>query len=120
MSAQSAARFDAGEAVRGHATFETKDTGFKIVQASFFAAASSDLAVSMYQIGAGNAREAGFGSWWQDSPVAFAISKSAVTVAFAYGLERLHKTKPKLAFWLGIAATSVEGSLVVLNAQTGR
>jgi hypothetical protein len=99
------------------------DQAFNIVLGGFFTAASSDLAVSMYRIQEGSARERGFGSWWQDSPVAFAVSKSAMAVAFAYGLKRVHKTRPKTAWVMGIAATSFESWLVVRSAripQAGR
>ena len=93
------------------------DRAFNVVLGGFFTAASSDLAVSMYQIQEGSARERGFGSWWQDSPVAFAASKSAMAVAFAYGLKRVHKTRPKTAWVMGIAATSFESWLVVRGAR---
>jgi hypothetical protein len=112
--------FEPPDASRERLPVVAHDRGFAIVQASFIGAASMDLAVSMYQIASGNAREGGFGAWWQDSPVAFAASKSAVAVAFAYGLERLHRTRPKLAFVLGVVATSVEGSLVVRSARMER
>ena len=99
------------------------DRAFNIVLGGFVTAASSDLAVSMYRIQEGSARERGFGSWWQDSPVAFAASKTAMAVAFAYGLKRVHKTRPKTAWVMGIAATSFESWLVVRSAgitQAGR
>jgi len=102
---------------------DRRDRAFNIVLGGFFTAASSDLAVSMYRIQEGSARERGFGSWWQDSPVAFAASKSAMAVAFAYGLKRVHKTRPKTAWVMGIAATSFESWLVVRSAripQAGR
>lgn len=94
-----------------------RDRAFNLVLGSFFTAASSDLAVSMYQIGRGAARERGFGSWWQDQPVVFATSKSAMAVAFGYGLQRLRKSRPKTALVMGVVATSVEGWLVVRNAR---
>jgi hypothetical protein len=90
---------------------------FDVVIGSFIVTASSDVAVSMYQIGRGQAREIGFGAWWQDSPVLFSASKSAMTVAFAYGLKRVHKSRPKTAFVMGIVATTVEGLLVVRSAR---
>ncbi len=99
------------------------DRPFNIVLGSFFTAASSDLAVSMYRIEEGSARERGFGSWWQDSPVLFATTKSAMAAAFAYGLKRLHKTRPKTAWVMGVAATTFESWLVVRSAripQTGQ
>ena len=102
---------------KGDRALTNNDRAFKIVVGSFFAAASSDLAVSMYQIGRGSARERGFGSWWQDSPVAFATSKTAMAAAFAYGLQRVHKTRPKTAFIMGLAATAVESLLVVRGAR---
>jgi hypothetical protein len=83
-------------------TLASDDGAFHIVLGSFVTAAGTDVAVSMYQIGCGTAREAGFGSWWQDSPVAFAATKSALTALFAYQLQRLHRTRPKAAFVLGI------------------
>jgi hypothetical protein len=97
-------------------TLASDDGAFHIVLGSFVTAAGTDVAVSMYQIGCGTAREAGFGSWWQDSPVAFAATKSALTALFAYQLQRLHRTRPKAAFvesW----ATRVEAALVARTAR---
>ena len=86
------------------------DALFRSVTAALAITTSTDLSISMYQIGKGNAREAGFGSAWQDSPVAFAISKSAVAAGFMYGLQRLHKNHPKTAIILGIAPAPKAGS----------
>ena len=98
-------------------TLASDDGKFHAVLGAFVTAAGTDVAVSMYQIGRGTAREAGFGSWWQDSPVAFAATKSALTALFAYQLQRLHKTRPRTAFILGIASTSVEVALVARSAR---
>ena len=93
---------------------------FNFVLGSFVTAAGTDVAVSMYQIGRGTAREAAFGAMWQDSPVAFAATKSALTALFGYQLQRLHRTRPKAAFILGIAATSAEAALVARSAWIAR
>ena len=93
------------------------DGAFHVVLGAFVTAAGTDVAVSMYQIGRGTAREAAFGSWWQDSPVAFSVTKSALTALFAYQLQRLHRSQPKAAFILGIASTSVEAALVARSAR---
>lgn len=98
-------------------TVDRSDARFDFVLGAFLTAAGSDVALSMYKIGNGSAREAGFGAWWQDSPVAFAVTKSAVSAAFAYELQRLHQTRPKAAFVVGIAATAIEASLVARTAQ---
>lgn len=103
---------DGAVAARDHS-----DPKFNFVLGAFITAAGTDLAVSMYQIGKGNAREGGFGGAWQDSPVAFAVSKSAMTALFAYGLQRIHRDRPKTAFILGIAQTALEGYLVVRSAR---
>ena len=105
---------------RGGLTSSTghQDEGpFHAVSAAFIIAASTDLSVSMYQIGRGAAREGGFGAQWQDSPVAFAVTKSAMAAAFTYGLQRMHRNRPKAAFVLGVAATAVEGWLTVRSAR---
>jgi len=94
-----------------------RDGAFHLVMGAYVAAAGADMAVSMYQIGQGNAREVGFGAWWQDSPVAFAVSKGAVTALFAYGMQELHRSKPKTAMILGIVATSAEMALVARSAR---
>jgi hypothetical protein len=99
------------------ATAASDDGAFHVVLGAFVTAAGTDVAVSMYQIGRGTAREAAFGSWWQDSPVAFAATKSALTALFAYQLQRLHRTRPKAAFILGIASASVEAALVARSAR---
>lgn len=93
------------------------DTRFTIVLGSFITAAGTDAAVSMYQIGRGSGREVGFGKWWQDSPVAFAATKSALTAVFAHQLTRLHQKRPKTALVIGIAATAIEAGLIVRGAR---
>jgi hypothetical protein len=93
------------------------DRLFQSLNAAFVIAAGTDVSVSMYQIGRGAARESAFGAPWQDSPVAFAITKSAMTAAFAFGLQRIHKNRPKTAFVLGIAATALESWLAVRSAR---
>src|SRR6185436_5020504 len=93
------------------------DRLFRAVSVSFLITASADLSSSMYHIGQGTAREVGFGAPWQDSPVAFTVTKSAMAAGFALALERLHKTKPKTAVVLGLAATALEGWLTVRNLQ---
>jgi hypothetical protein len=90
---------------------------FQVALGTFIAAASSDVALSMYQIGRGSAREAGFGWWWPNDPVKLAVTKSVTTALFAYELQKIHKTRPKLAFALGIAATTIESSLAVRSAR---
>ena len=92
------------------------DKAFQFTMGAFVTAAGSDITLSMYQIGRGNAREAGFGRWWQDEPVALAISKSAAIALFAYELQAVHKRRPKLALVLGIAATALESALAVRSA----
>jgi len=98
-------------------TLAGSDGAFHIVLGAFVTAAGTDVAVSMYQIGRGTAREAAFGAWWQDSPVAFAVTKSALTAVFASQLQRLHRTRPRAAFILGIASASVEAALVARSAR---
>ena len=98
-------------------TRASDDGPFHVVLGAFVTAAGTDVAVSMYQIGRGTAREAAFGSWWQDSPVAFAATKSALTALFAYQLQRVHRTRPKTAMLLGIIGTSVEATLVARSAR---
>jgi hypothetical protein len=93
------------------------DRHFPVLLAAFTTTASADLAISMYQIGRGAAREAAFGSKWQNSPVAFALSKSGMAAVFAVGLQRLHKDRPKAAFILGLSATVMESFLVVRAAR---
>jgi len=95
----------------------TTDRKFPLLLAAFTTAASADLAVSMYQIGRGAAREAAFGSKWQNAPVAFALTKSGMAAVFAVGLQRMHKDRPKAAFVLGLSATVVESFLVVRAAR---
>ena len=105
---------------RGTITPAGDDLAFHFVLGTFVTAAGADVAVSMYQIGRGTAREAAFGAMWQDSPVAFAATKSALTALFAYQLQRLHRTRPKAAFILGIAATGAESALVARSAWIAR
>jgi len=90
--------------------------GIHLVTAAFVTLAGTDLALSTYQIGSGAGREQGFGASWQDSPVAFAISKSAMSATFVYAIQRLHKSRPKTALVIGIAATAMEGWLVARGA----
>ncbi len=116
------ARFENGHAagpIGNEATADgyRSDPKFNFVLGAFIAAAGTDLAVSMYQIGRGTARDRGFGAAWQDSPVAFAATKSTMTAVFAFGLQRLHRDRPKTALIMGIAATAVESLLVVRSAR---
>jgi hypothetical protein len=112
------AHFDnSGAVTEGTAAGDRRDAKFTFVLGAFVTAAGTDLAVSMYQIGRGTARERGFGAPWQDSPVAFAATKSGMTALFAYGLQRIHKDRPKTAMILGIAATAMESLLVVRSAR---
>ncbi len=92
------------------------DLLFRSLSIAFAGAASADISLSMYQINRGTAREVGFGAQWQDSPVAFAVTKGLMATAFVYGLQRMHKTRPKTAFVLGLAATAVEGWLAARAA----
>ena len=87
-----------------------------IVTGAFIAMAVADIATSTYQIDRNVARERGFGAAWQDSPAAFTASKIAVTGVFAYCLQRMHKTRPKTAIALGVAATAVEAMLAGRSA----
>lgn len=111
--------FDASAAVAAAAVAaeDRNNARFHFVMGAFITAASTDLAVSMYQIGRGAARERAFGAHWQDSPVAFAATKSAMTAIFVFGAQRLHKERPKTAIILGIAQTAVEALLVVRSAR---
>jgi hypothetical protein len=104
-------------AADGMPAADRSDIKFNVVMGAFITAAGTDIAVSMYQIGRGAARERGFGAPWQDSPVAFAATKSAMTAVFVFGLQRLHKDRPKTALILGIAQTAVESLLVVRSAR---
>jgi len=102
----------------GEATSAEKtDTRFQIVLGSFITAAGTDIALSMYAIGQGTAREVGFGAAWQHSPVAFAVTKSALTALYAFELQKLHKSRPKTAMVLGIIGTAIETSLVARTAR---
>jgi len=95
-----------------------KDDGhFPVVLGAFLTASSADLAVSMYQIGRGAAREAAFGSGWEHAPVAFALSKSGAAALFAIGVQKMHKDRPKAALVVGVSATIVESLLVVRAAR---
>jgi hypothetical protein len=95
-----------------------KDSGrFPLLLGAFTTAASADLAITMYQIGHGTAREVGFGSKWQRAPVPFALTKSGMAALFVVGLQRMHKDRPKTAFILGLSATIMESMLVVRSAR---
>jgi hypothetical protein len=111
-----AASGSAGADQKG-ATASRGDGHMPLVLGAFITAASADLAVSMYQIGRGAAREAAFGASWQDAPVPFAVSKSAMAALFVFGVQRIHKDRPKAALILGISATIVESMLVVRAAR---
>ena len=79
------AQFDNGNPSvnEGMTAGDRRDGKFTFVMGAFITAAGNDLAVSMYQIGRGTAGERGFGGPWQDSPVAFAATKSGMTALFA-------------------------------------
>ena len=96
-----------------------RDSLFRVVTGTYIAAAGADIAVSMYQIDRGVARERGLGAQWQDSPAAFAITKGALAATFVYGIHRMHERRPKTAIALGIAATALETLLTVRSARIG-
>ena len=96
-----------------------EDGKFQFVLGAFLTAAGTDIATTMYYVGQGTAREAGFGGWWQDRPVTFAVTKCSVTALLAYQLQKLHKTRPKTAMILGIVGTGFEASLVARTARIG-
>ena len=96
---------------------DAHDLLFHMVSASFITAASTDLSVSMYQIGRGAGREVAFGAAWQQSPVTFALTKSVLAAGFVYGLRHVHKSRPKTALALGLAAVAVEGWLTIRSAR---
>jgi len=114
---QSVAQIRWPESPAAPAARPADDPTFNLLLASFITTAATDVAVSMYQIGQSSAREQAFGAWWQDQPVAFAVSKSAMAAAFVYGLQKIHRTRPKTAFVLGLAATAFETSLIVRAAN---
>jgi hypothetical protein len=93
------------------------DGHFPLVLGAFLTAASADLAVSMYQIGRGAAHEAAFGSGWDHKPLPFALTKSGAAAAFALGIQRMHRDRPKAAFVIGLSATIVESVLVARAAR---
>jgi hypothetical protein len=94
-----------------------EDGRFQLAIGAFITAAGADIAVSMYQIGRGTAREQGFGAWWQDQPVPFALTKSALVALFAYQLQKIHRTRPKTAYILALVGTGIEAALVVRSAR---
>ena len=96
---------------------ERGDGRFQLVLGAFITAAGTDIALTMYAIGKGSVRESGFGAWWQDSPLVFAATKSAISAIFAYQLQKLHKTRPKAALVLGLVDTAIEASLVARTAR---
>jgi hypothetical protein len=89
---------------------------FDALIASYVATSTADVALSMYHIRRGTGRERGFGAWWQDRPVPFAISKGAMIAASVLIFQNIHETRPKTALILGLVATAVESSLVARNA----
>jgi hypothetical protein len=96
------------------------DVRFQIVVGAYLTAAGTDIALSMYHIGKGDLREAGFGGAWQNNPVAFAATKSALAALFAFQLQRLHRSHPKAAFVLGVVDTAIEASLVARTAHLAK
>ena len=89
---------------------------FHLLLGMYLTAASTDVSVSMYQIGRGTAREIGFGGWMQDSPVAFSLTKSAMGALVAYQLEHMHRRRPKLAMTLMVISTGLEVALAARAA----
>src|SRR5206468_11240031 len=107
-SAQPASSPAAGQAP---AAAHKDDGHFPLVLGAFLTAASADLAVSMYQIGRGAAREAAFGSGWDHAPLPLALSKSGAAAAFALGIQHMHTERPKAASVIGSSATIGESML---------
>jgi hypothetical protein len=95
---------------------ERDNRPFALALGAFITTAVSDLAVTEYRIGRGEARETWFGAAWQDSPVAFGLTKGALIAAAAILLQRIHSSRPRTAFWIATIAAGVEGALTARNS----
>ena len=88
---------------------------FVIAVAVYDVAAATDIAVSTFVIGQGSGREAF--DLFRNRPVALSVTKLSLAAAATYGLTRLHRYRPKLAFWMTVAATGIEIAVTARNAK---
>lgn len=86
--------------------------------ASYMTLQGSDLATTAYVLGAGTGRELNpILAPFSDRPVVFGAVKMGAATASSYLLLRLHRTRPRLAFWLAAAGSGVYAGVVAHNAR---
>lgn len=95
-----------------------KDDGFKFALIAYNTTVAADTATTLGLLSKGGFREANPAlSPFQDEPLKLAGIKIGVAVGSTYALIKLHEHKPKLAFWLTIAAIGVNGFAAAHNAR---
>lgn len=98
---------------------ERDDRPFHVAQSTFIASAMADLAVTEYQIGRGLGREGMLGAGLERRPIALGAVKGGLTAAAALLFQRIHRDRPKLAFWMAAIASGVEIAATAHNARIG-
>ena len=92
------------------------DPTFALVSGAYLTAAMADLATSQAAMARGG-HEVLLGAGLENRPVAFGLLKGGLAAGTVYLLYRVHRHRPKTAFWLGVALTSVEITAVSWNAR---
>lgn len=96
-----------------------EDRKFQLALGAYAVAGAVDVSGTTYLIGQGTAREAAFAPF-RNQPVAFAATKLALIGTAASGLAQIHRTRPKLAFWLAVALASTEATIAARNARLAK
>lgn len=99
----------------------TKDsTALHIVLCSYMAAQGADLATTFYAIGANKGTEANpILAPLVRYPFAIGAIKMGVAAGTSWALIKLHKTHPRLAFWVALVGTAGVSAVAWHNAQLG-
>lgn len=85
---------------------------------SYMTLQGADLSTTMYVLGAKRGVEANaLLAPFSNKPVAFGIIKMGAASASSYLLLRLHRTRPRLAFWLAVGGSAFYVGIVAHNAQ---
>jgi hypothetical protein len=89
-----------------------------IAVASYMTLQGADLAVTSYMLGARTAREVNpILAPFSHTPVAFGAIKMGMATATSYGILRLQRQHPKLAFVLAVVGSGVYVGVVYHNAR---
>lgn len=102
----------------GHSGMSQSDDAFKFGLAAYNTAVITDTITTIQLLNRGGFREANpLLRPFQDDPLKLAGVKLGLAVASTYGLMKLREHRPKLAFWVTIAAVGLNSFAAAHNAR---